>query len=110
MEIKKKKNLLPIIIIIFFSVFLILYISKEAGYYDYKVHEKAIMTEEAIKKFENDIKEGKDVKSSDYLVYEYIDYSNKFTNAGYNIGNLIEKVMNKSLKKGVKIILKLFWQ
>ena len=53
------KNYFLIIIIFLFIIFLILYISGEAGYYEYKVHTKTILTEEAIKDFENDISEGK---------------------------------------------------
>ena len=43
------KNYFLIIMIFLFIIFLILYISGEAGYYEYKVHTKTILTEEAIK-------------------------------------------------------------
>ena len=47
------KNYFLIIMIFLFIIFLILYISGEAGYYEYKVHTKTILTEEAIKEFED---------------------------------------------------------
>ena len=49
-----------------------MYVSKEAGYYEYKAYTKSKLTEEAIKKFENDIENGKDVSLKDFNGIEYI--------------------------------------
>ena len=76
MPIKKKRNYFLYTIYFLFFCFLILYISKESGYYDYKTHVKKELTEEAIKKFEEDVEKGKDVSIDDYAVLTYIDYSN----------------------------------
>ncbi|MCI7332648.1 MAG: hypothetical protein SPI44_02315 [Bacilli bacterium] len=102
------KNYFLIIMIFLFIIFLILYISGEAGYYEYKVHTKTILTEEAIKEFEKDISEGKNVKLENYIKTEKIDYSNMISDTGYNVGILIEKFMNKGIKKTVKILSSLF--
>lgn len=107
---KKKRNYLTIILLMFFIVFMILYISKEAGYYEYKAHQKVVLTEESIKQFENDISEGKNVKASDYIKTDYIDYSNKFTRLGTKLGKTVEDFMNDSLKKTIKVLGKLFWE
>ena len=102
------KNYFLIIMIFLFIIFLILYISGEAGYNEYKVHTKTILTEEAIKEFEKDISEGKNVKLENYIKTEKIDYSNMISDTGYNVGILIEKFMNKGIKKTVKILSSLF--
>ena len=65
-------------------------------------------TEEAIKEFEKDISEGKNVKLENYIKTEKIDYSNMISDTGYNVGILIEKFMNKGIKKTVKILSSLF--
>ena len=64
--------------------------------------------EEAIKEFEKDISEGKNVKLENYIKTEKIDYSNMISDTGYNVGILIEKFMNKGIKKTVKILSSLF--
>ena len=69
-EEQSSRNYFLIIMIFLFIVFLILYISGEAGYYEYKVHTKTTLTEEAVKKFEKDIAEGKNVKSQ--LVHDIL--------------------------------------
>lgn len=103
------KNYLLITIIILFIIFLILYISSERGYYEYKVHTKTMLTNEAIKKFESDISSGKNVKIENYITSERIDYSNIVSDTGYNTGMFIEKFMNKGIKKTVKILSSLFY-
>lgn len=108
-EEQSSRNYFLIIMIFLFIVFLILYISGEAGYYEYKVHTKTTLTEEAVKKFEKDIAEGKNVKLESYITNERIDYSNAISNTGYNTGMFIEKFMNKGIKKVVKILGSLFF-
>ena len=109
-EIKvQEKNTLLKIALFLFIIFLILYICKETGFYEYKAHNKSVLTSESLKKFENDVNEGKDVSLKDYVVDEHIDYSNKVSNLGYNnsnnvisgleigtdISNIISNIRNK---------------
>ena len=94
-EIKtQEKNTLLKITLFLFVIFLILYIWKETGFYEYKAHNKATLTKEALKKFENDVNEGKNVSLKDYVIDEQVDYTNKVSNIGYNIGNTIEKCVS----------------
>lgn len=109
MESKKEKNYITVISLIFFIIFIILYISKEAGYYEYKSYQKTILTEEAIKRFEKDISEGKDVNINEYVEVEYKDYSNKFTVLGSKLGEVAESVIGDKLTDGLKILGRLFW-
>lgn len=106
----QEKNILLKITLFLFVIFLVLYICKETGFYEYKAHNKANLTNEALKRFENDINEGKDVSLKDYVVDEQIDYSNKVSNIGYNIGNTVEKFMNDGIKKTLKVISALFYE
>ena len=107
---KKNKNPFIKFILISFIIFLIIYFTKETGYYEYKLYTKTKLTQESINKFEEDIKNNKDITINDYVVNEYIDYSNKFTNAGCKIGSFTEKIMNFCIKKSLKLLNDLFYK
>jgi len=109
MEEEKSKDKFMIVLLILFVLFLIIYITKEAGYYEFKAHNKAELTKESIKKFESDVENGKNVSINDYLVTDYKDYSNTITNLGYNIGKFTEDFMNKGIKKTLGVLSKLFY-
>ena len=107
---KKNKNYFLKFIVISFIIFLIIYFTKETGYYEYKLYTKTKLTEESIYKFEQDIKNNKDLTLNDYVVNEYVDYSNSFSNAGCKLGNLIENIMNLCIKKSLKLLSDLFYK
>ncbi len=108
MEEEKTKDKFIIFLTILFIIFIIIYVTKETGYYEYKVHNKTILTQKNIKKFEKDIEDGKDVSINDYVVSNYIDYSNNVSNLGYNLGKNVEYIMNKGIKKTLKVLKRLF--
>ncbi len=107
---KKKKNIFQKIIMIFFIIFLLIYIVTENGYYEYKMYNKTKLTNEAILKFEEDIKNNKDVSINDYVVEDYIDYTNAFSNLGVKIGNFTEKAIKYIIKKSLKLLSDLFYE
>lgn len=108
-ENKKNNDKFMIVLLVLFVIFLIIYITKEAGYYEYKAYNKAVLTNENIKKFEKDVENGKNVSINDYLVSDYTDYSNTITDLGYNIGKFSENIMNKGIKKTLKLLSALFF-
>lgn len=96
-----------IILSILFIIFLIILISTNSGYYEYKNNQKTIFTEEKIKEFEKDIKEGKNIKINNYLKDNSKNYSNRLTDIGDGISDLINDSVNFILKGGFKIIEKM---
>lgn len=110
-EIKEKDDDILLKIVLFlFVIFLILYICNETGIYENKAHNKMNLTNEALKEFEKDVSDGKDVSLKDYVKNEKIDYSNKVSDLGYNIGKITEKIMNEGIKKTLKLISALFYK
>ena len=109
-EESKNKYILLKILLVFFVIYVVLYISTKTGYYEYKTYTKTKLTEEAMVKFEKDISEGKNVTIDDYLIEEHIDYSNNLSKLGSNIGNTIDNIMNKSIKKTLNILSELFYE
>ena len=108
-EVKSSNKLLKLLLFMFVG-FLILTISKETGLYEYQVHNKTILTKEAMLKFENDVEKGKDVSINDYLESEYKDYSNIVSKTGSNLNRFVELFMNKGIKKTLKVMSHLFYE
>lgn len=87
-------KLLKIIVIIIIIFFLSLYFSNyNNDYYENKTY----LTEEAIKKYEKDLKDGKNITSNNYVPKDK-DYNNNASKIGLNSSNLIDKIINTSLK------------
>lgn len=93
------KKFIVFVCFIFIILFFALYISQYTGYFDYSSSKKNILTDSAIKKFEDDIREGKSIDTSNYLIEEK-NYSNKISRLGMKTSNIIEK----AFKKGINII------
>lgn len=83
------KVLLVLVIIYFLSLYFSNYNNE---YYETKTY----LTEEAIKKYENDLKEGKNIISNNYIPKDK-DYNNKASSIGIKTSNFIEKIINKGL-------------
>ena len=85
---------IKIIGIVLFVMFLSVYFSRyNTNYYE----NRNVLTEEAIVKFELDIKEGKDISINTYLKEEK-DYNNKASTIGLKLSQGIEIGFKKSLK------------
>ena len=85
------KKLFIISFTLSFICFLVFYIIGLTGYYDYKQHEKMVLTKENMKKFEDDVASGTKVDIKDYMKEETYDYNNGVSKMGMNISNQIEK-------------------
>ena len=57
-----------------------------------------VLSEESIIRFEEDLKEGKEIIPSNYLTPKK-DYQNKANKIGMKCSNMIEKAVNKVLQK-----------
>ena len=81
-------------------IFLSLYFSKySADYYEVKSN----LTEEAIKNYEKDLKEGKNIVSTNYLPEEK-KYNNKAAKLGMNLSHFIENIVDNGFKHIMKYI------
>lgn len=87
-------KIIKIILILIIIFFLSLYFSNYNNeYYENKTY----MTEEAIKNYEKDLKEGKNIISNKYIPKEK-NYNNKVSEWGLKSSSFIENLINKSLK------------
>lgn len=87
-------NIIKVILVVIIILFLSLYFSNyNNDYYQSKTY----LTEEAIKEYEKDLKEGKNITIKNYIPKEK-DYNNKVSELGIKTSNFIDKMINKSLK------------
>lgn len=90
-------NLFKAFLIIIIIFFLIVYFSYQNGYYIDKNKEKMILTEEKIKEYENDLKNGVDVTSKDYIIVPN-NYDNSYSRLSLSISKKIEKGFDTIIK------------
>lgn len=86
------KNLIKAVAVVILILFFSLYFSRYNSYYD----NKKVLTDEAIERFEEDLKSGKEIVASNYLKEEK-NYNNKVSKAGIKTSKFIEKTFNKGL-------------
>lgn len=91
------KRLFQIFIWFLFLSFLVLHFAQARGYYEDLNNQKASLTEEKIKQFEEDVKSGKEIKVENYIVNIKKDYSNKIS----GFGLFTSKIFAKYFKKGM---------
>ncbi len=84
------------IISLLFILFVVLYFQVETGTNN-PLKEKTIITQENIKKFEEDVKNGEYVDIKDYTETSDIDTSNIMSDAGYLVSNQASKFIGKYL-------------
>ena len=99
----KYKNTFKIIFIFLFVIFLTMYISVGSNYYEYELHKKVMLTNEDIKKFEDDVKNNKEVDIDNYISSR-VDYSNSFSKASTKVS----KETKKYIKQGIEGIFNIF--
>ena len=107
MENKKNKNIFPIIMALFFIVFVALYFMGITDIYKYNQHNKMSITKEAMERFEKDIENGKDISIEDYIS-PVKDYSNNISKLGYKTSNIVEQFVSKGIKRTFKVLASLF--
>ena len=103
---KKKNNIFLKIVCVLFIVYFSLYLMDNLGYYNIAAKNK-VLTEEKLKEFEQDVKDGKSIDIKNYIDDE-TNYKNFYSNIGYNMSIGIDNVLNKGLKKVGDILKKLF--
>lgn len=91
---KKFNRIWEFFLVVMVILFLVIYIGQGTGYYQVAENRKATLTSDAIKRFEEDVKEGKDIIASNYLVKEK-NYNNNISIMGMKISEIIEKGFNK---------------
>jgi hypothetical protein len=104
MENKKKINISRFVILCLFTTFSFVFALSNLGYTEYQSHNKKIITEENIKKFENDIKSGKELDIESYVVKETFMIKNQNS---LKLSKIIGSITRKTIQKIFKILNKI---
>ena len=85
-----------------------LFIANMSGYYESKIRDKVIVTEEGIKEFEEKVQNGEDIDITSFLNTEKEDYSSVASNLGDNLTAGIENVVSNSINIVTDVLKSLF--
>lgn len=86
------------ILTLLFIFFLINYYQVASGNYKSEINRQTILTEEKIKEFEEDVKNGTFVDIKDYTENTYVDTSNTASNIGAKVGECLDSLINEKAK------------
>ena len=98
-KIKKRNKIFRWTMFFLLITFLTLYISQATGYYEYEQSRKTAFTEEQIKQFEQDVKNGKEIDVTKYLENTTKNYQNNISKITLNISESISKYMKLGIEK-----------
>lgn len=87
-----------------FLSFLVLYFAQAGGYYEDLNNKKSYLTEEKIKEFEKDVKNGEEIKVENYVINIKKDYTNNISSLGYFTSNVISSSFKWSMSNIFKAI------
>ena len=90
-------KIIKIVFVLLLFCFLVLFLSYQNGYYRNINKEKMLLTDEKIKEYEEDLKNGVDVSQKDYIVNSPT-YDNVYTRKILSISNIIEDGLNSTIK------------
>ena len=87
------------ILTILFIIYLINYFMASTGYYEKQINNKTVLTEEKIREFESDVRNGEEVDIKNYIDSDKVDNSNGLSKTGRKVSNTINDfVTNKAIK------------
>ena len=89
------KLVMTILVIIYMGLF----IANTTGYYSFSLKNRKELTDEQIKKFEEDVKNGVEIDLNDYLSMETISYQNNISSLGYNMSSMLESLIKTGVYK-----------
>ena len=100
----KYKNIIKFILGGIILIFLCTYFIEYSGYYEYNLQNKKNLTESQIKKFEEDVKLGKEIDLNNYFTEEYIDHSNSLTRTTSQANLKLNEYLKNIITGGFNIL------
>ena len=91
------KKVIKVFLAILILLYIGLYFTYQNGYIEKRNEERKILTDEMIKEYENDLANGIDVTSKEYVVVKP-NYANVYTNSFLKVSKKIENGFDKVIK------------
>jgi len=105
---KKKGNVILKILSVLFIIYIALFIANMSGYYEGKIRDQVLVTDEGIKEFEEKVQNGEEIDLDSFLNLEKEDYSNNLSLLGDNLTNSLQKFISGSMDIVGNVINSLF--
>ena len=102
----KVYNGVKIITLFLFIIFITLFFASYTGYYDYENRKKVNLTEEQMKKFEEDVKNGVNLDLENYLNKPKNNYQNFLAKAGAKTSKFVSNVISNSVDTTFSFLIK----
>lgn len=94
----KVEQIAKTIVITLILLFLGLYLTQSSSYNEFEQRRKTALTNEQIKRFEQDVKDGKQIDVEKYLKENEKDYSNKVSDFTLATSKKIEQAFHSGLE------------
>ena len=104
---KKKNKIFKYIFYMLLFSYSVIYFSEVTGYYEYQNHQKKAMTEEQIRKFEEDVKNGKEVDLNDYIAVETKSYKTNLSKITSKLSDGISYIVQGGVNQTFKFLSKI---
>lgn len=85
-------------------IFLFSYFIEYSGYYEYNLQNRKNLTEEQMERFEEDVKNGKDIDLGSYLTEATVDYSNSLTRTTSQANLKLNDYLKRIIKGGFDVL------
>lgn len=99
-------KILKFCFVFLFVIFITLYISQVAGYYEYANNQQMILTEKQIEKFESDVKSGKNIDIEDYMKNTKKNYNTGISKMGLKVSDIISDGVSKGVEGFFNFLIK----
>lgn len=87
--------------------FMAIFLSSKTGYYDFELHNRTVLTEEKIKEFEQDVKDGKEINIKNYVISTTPNYQNKVSLLGNKVSTSFENLISSGIESAFSLLGKL---
>lgn len=107
---KKNKSFIIFrrIFILLFTVFVVLMVILESGYYESKKRDSIVLTDKMLKEYEEKLINNEEIDLNAYIKENKKYYGNKVSELGVTISYRLEKVLNKSIETIDNVLKTLF--
>ena len=102
----KVYNGIKVITLLLFIIFITLFFASYTGYYDYENRKMTNLTQEQMKKFEEDIKNGVNLDLENYLVKPKNDYQSFLSKIGSKTSKTVSSVISGSVNYTFDFLIK----
>ena len=102
----KVYNSVKVITLILFIIFITMFFASFTGYYDYENKKQAIMTEEKIKQFEQDVKNGVNLDLTNYIDKPKNNYNSFLAKVGSKTSKFISNTVSSSVSNFFGFLIK----